>query len=100
MEKLREEAKPFAGAAPVAINAGRVYAPCMRYLVAAFLGALLFTGCADPNPVDAEDRKFFYSGWTHPDQAADRRLMEVGGRQEVSGVRQPVGDQGSPTRAQ
>lgn len=84
---------------PVAIPLRRVYAPGMRYLVAASFGMLIFTGCASDR-MDAEDKKFFYGGWTHPEKAAEERIMQVGSRQEVAGRRTPVGDQGSPTRAQ
>ena len=41
----------------------------MKFLSAALI-ALLFTGCE----ADQEERDFFYSGWVHPEQGANRRM--------------------------
>ena len=58
--------------APIAIRAERVYSAVMRYLLAALLAMIFLTGCE----TSAEDRAFFYSGWTHPERDAEKRLIE------------------------
>ena len=51
-----------------------LYTPkIMRFVPAALFAALLLAGCA--NDISPEDRDFFYSGWVHPNKAAEKRLM-------------------------
>jgi hypothetical protein len=44
----------------------------MRYLLAALLAMFLLSAC---ETMDAEDKTFFYTGWMHPQKAADERLQ-------------------------
>jgi hypothetical protein len=43
----------------------------MRYLLTALLAMFLLSACESMDPAD---KSFFYTGWVHPQKAADKRL--------------------------
>ena len=58
--------------------------------------ALLLTGCA--SDLSPEERDFFYTGWVHPERAAQQRMSgrKHGALHPDDPARHPVPDADSP----